>query len=37
MDQVVGQSLAAFKRLVRPREERNGKAATRVSGIALPA
>jgi len=34
MDQVVGQALAAFKRLARPREERNGKAAPRVTGFA---
>jgi len=37
MDQVVGQALAAFKRLARPREARNGKPAARVAGIALPA
>jgi len=37
MDQVVGQALAAFKRLARPREERNGGAGTRVQGFAVAA
>ena len=37
MDQVVGQALAAFKRLARPREERNGGAGARVHGFAVAA
>jgi UDP-galactopyranose mutase len=38
MDQVGGQALAAFKRLARPREERNGtSASSRVQGFAVAA
>ena len=36
MDQVVGQALAAFKRLGRRREQANGSTA-KVTGLALPA